>query len=138
MYSGLTLKAFFFLTTLPINGIHMLNTVTQKVGLCFLVNLEICLMSSLAEDLSSLLSVRGKNTNAFSKPVCVFAVSCMIWPFNLIIAISTEPLTNTIISWLYIDFIKSLLLIYQHFLWSFVFWKMLVGIPRWMLSSEVT
>lgn len=97
-----------FLTTLPINAIHMLNTVAQEVSLHFLVKSGICLMSSLAEDLRSLLSVRGKNTKAFVKPISLSAVSCMLWPFNLIIAICTEPLINAIISWLYADFITNL------------------------------
>lgn len=38
----------------------MLNTVAQEVSLHFLVKSGICLMSSLAEDLHSLMSVRGK------------------------------------------------------------------------------
>lgn len=127
-----------FLTTLPINGIHMLNTVAQEVIFHFLVKSGICLMSSLAEDLRSLPWVRGKNTKAFTKPISLSAVSSMLWPFNLIIPICTEPLINAIISWLHADFIKSLLLIHQHFLWPFVIWKALVGIPRWVLSSKVT
>lgn len=65
-------------------------------------------MSSLAEDLRSLLSARGENTKAFTKPISLSAVSCVLWPFNFIIVNCTKPLINAIISWLYIDLIKSL------------------------------
>lgn len=67
-----------FLTALPINVIHMLNTVAQEVSLHFLVKSGICLMSSLAKDLRSLLSVREKNAKAFTKPISLSAVSCML------------------------------------------------------------
>lgn len=67
-----------FLTTLLIDGIYMLNTVAQEVSLHFLVKSGICLMSSLAEDLHSLMSVRGKSTKDFTKPISLSTVSCML------------------------------------------------------------
>lgn len=56
----------------------MLNTAAQKVSLHFLIKSEACLMSSLAEDLRSLLSARGENTKAFTKPISLSAVSCVL------------------------------------------------------------
>lgn len=98
----------FFLTSLLINGIHMLNTLAQEISLHFLMKSGVCLMSSLAPDLHNLLSVRGENTKAFTKPISLSAVSCILWPFNFIIVNWTKPLINAIISWLYIDLIKCL------------------------------
>lgn len=96
------------LTSLLINGIHVFNTAAQEVSLHFLIKSGVCLRSSLAADLRSLLLVRGENTKAFTKPISLSAVSCMLWPFNFIIANCTKPLINAIISWLYTDLIKSL------------------------------